>query len=75
MPFRSNFSLFFENIFNMTRNILTSADLEKLFNDNDQDIDKVAFSLGIVSGSEDEHCDSDDNNGKWMHYSTPCISI
>lgn len=51
----------------MSRPTLTSVDLEKLFNDNDQDIHKVACVLGIVSGSEDELCDLDDNIGKWMH--------
>lgn len=56
-----------ENILNMSRPTLTSVDLEKLFNDNDQDIHKVACVLGIVSGSEDELCDLDDNIGKWMH--------
>lgn len=50
----------------MSRNVLSNLDLEKLFNDNDHDFDKFVAALDIPWDSEDEYCDSDneDRDGK-----------
>ncbi len=36
-------------------------DLQKLFDECDNDVNQVAQALNIISGSEDENCDSSDN--------------
>lgn len=48
----------------MSCSIHSNKDLEKIFNVNDRDLDKVVYALGITSDSEDEFCDSSDYEGK-----------